>query len=191
MNVDADLHDLVDDIKDEDCDKESSAGTSWSSNNSSNEEDLQRHSMNIEKTAKRAMVAAVLVLLVGAAAGASFLYLGISNAKGDMEDTFVKRSEDLGKQITGALDDYELACSWIHESSHLWRQDNMTRDQFRTVYDYISATGLEFYGKSMIGQQHTSFTLKNLFLYYASTDAFSLYLYYSFSHGMGPQCHAC
>lgn len=145
------VRDFVTDMQDEDeYERESSADrttSSTSSNNSCSESDLEKHSMDIEKTAKRTVVAAALVLLVGAAAAASFLYLGISNAKDDMQDSFVKRAGDLGKQITGALEDYELACSWIHESSHLWREDNMTREDFRTVYDYIKATGLDFYGK--------------------------------------------
>lgn len=128
----------------------SGSGSGSNRGSSTNESSLEKQSMDIEQTARRAILAAILVLLVGAAAGASFLYIGISNAKASMEDTFIRRSDDLSKQITGALGDYEQACSWIHESSHLWREDNMTRAEFRTVYEYIAATGLEFYGTFVV-----------------------------------------
>lgn len=102
-------------------------------------------SMNIEKTAKLNLLVAFLVVLVGGIASTSFLYLGISNEKNSKDVAFDRRSKDLGKELQGAMSDYELAASWIHESCRLWREEDITSENFRVLYDYIRDGDLDFY----------------------------------------------
>ena len=106
---------------------------------------FHKHSMDIEKTTKRTMWVALLVVLVGVVASASFLYMGISNEKNSNNENFHKRSTDMAKEIQGAMNDYELACSWIHESCRNWREDGFTYRNFRDLHEYIAGGGLDFY----------------------------------------------
>lgn len=121
-----------------------SAGSLSSTNWSSTGVELEKHSMDVEKTAKRTTIVALCVVLIGGVVSAGFLYSGIRNATQSNDAAFERRSLDLTKEIVGSLSDYEMAASWIHEASRDWRS-GFTREQFRTVYDYISDGGLQFF----------------------------------------------
>jgi len=62
---------------------------------------LVKHSMDIEKTARRSIIVAILVFLVGAIASSTFLYVGISNEKANKADSFEKRSANSAKDLQG------------------------------------------------------------------------------------------
>ena len=113
-------------------------------------EELQQHSLNVEKTTKRTRIVALLVVLMGAAAGASFLYLGITSANNDSTDSFERRASDMAKEIDGSWSDYESSALWIHESCRNWRTDNFNRTDFEVLYNYLISGGLEFFAAEWI-----------------------------------------
>ncbi|CAB9528997.1 Receptor-type guanylate cyclase gcy [Seminavis robusta] len=115
--------------------------------NGSVDDSIQRHSLDIEKTTKRTTWAALLVVIVGAVASASFLYMGISNEKETKDESFQKRSTDLAEGVQGAMNDYENACSWIHQACKHWREYDFAYKDFRDLHDSIAAYGggLDFY----------------------------------------------
>jgi hypothetical protein len=106
-------------------------------------DEIQQHSLNIEKTAKKTWIVACLVVLMGAAASASFLYLGISSAKSDKLDIFERRASDTVKRIDSSWGDYEVAAKWIHESCRNWRNNGFNRTDFRILYNYLKSGGLD------------------------------------------------
>ena len=110
---------------------------------------------NIEQTTYMTRIVSVLIVLIGAIASLSFLYLGISNAKDDQINLFERRSVDVTQQIQSSWKDYEQATLWIHESCRNWRSTNMTRKDFRILYNYMIASdeegdGLEFFAAEWI-----------------------------------------
>ena len=132
-------------LVDKDASDEKTAEERSTSSAGGSDTDILVQSMNIEKTAKLNLLVAFLVLCVGGIASASFLYLGISNEKTSKDNAFDRRSKDLGKELQGAMSDYELAASWIHESCRLWREEDFTQENFRVLYDYLSAGDLDFF----------------------------------------------
>ncbi|CAB9514382.1 Receptor-type guanylate cyclase gcy [Seminavis robusta] len=111
----------------------------------SHEDEIKEHSMNIEKTTKRTMLMAALVAIMGAAASTSFMSLAITNERKEKEALFVRRAADLAKGIDDSWRDYEIAALWIHESCRDWRTSNYTRNDFRTLYEYLESSGLDFF----------------------------------------------
>jgi len=86
------LKELVDD---------STEGETTMSNGSGTDGSLVKHSMDMEKTARRSIIVAILVFLVGAIASSAFLYVGISNEKASKADSFEKRSANSAKDLQG------------------------------------------------------------------------------------------
>lgn len=102
-----------------------------------------------DETAPRTRLAAFLVVIMGAAAAASFLYLGITYACHEADDEFERRASDLAQEIDAAWQDYETAGLWVHQSCHDWRKPNNTqcdREGFERLYHYLVFGGLDFYG---------------------------------------------
>ncbi|CAB9511705.1 Receptor-type guanylate cyclase gcy [Seminavis robusta] len=116
----------------------------------SSSEEIQKHSMNVEKTTKKTKLVAFLVVLVGAIASGSFLYIGITNSKHDVEDNFERRASDMAKEIDGAWADYDSSALWIHESCRNWRTSNFTREDFEVLYNYLISGGLEFFAAEWV-----------------------------------------
>ncbi|CAB9516454.1 Receptor-type guanylate cyclase gcy [Seminavis robusta] len=90
---------------------------------------------------------AFLVLLVGCAASACFLYLGITSAKNDEQDHFDRRATEVVQELKSAWGDYEVAGLWIHESC---RKRDFTRRDFTELYEYIRSDGLTFQAAEFI-----------------------------------------
>lgn len=109
---------------------------------------LKQQAINVEKTTKRIRLLAFLVVLMGAAAGGSFLYLGITNLHKENEDQFERHASDLANEITIAWRDYETAALWIHQSCMDWRTEgtHCSREGFERLSHYLRAGGLEFEG---------------------------------------------
>ena len=101
--------------------------------------------MDVDRTIRKTALMAFFVVLMGAAASTSFLHLGISNDRNNKEESFYRRSSDVAKEMRSTLGDYETAASWIHACCRRWREDGFSRKDFRAVYEYIVASGLEFY----------------------------------------------
>ncbi|CAB9505272.1 Receptor-type guanylate cyclase gcy [Seminavis robusta] len=115
------------------------------SNSNSSSDEIHQHFLNVEKTTRRTRLAANMVVLMGAVAAFSFLYMGISSAKSDTKDLFERRAGDFAKEVDSAWHDYESAASWVHSACRNWRHDNFTHEDFEAVYLYLIAAGLDFY----------------------------------------------
>jgi hypothetical protein len=89
------------------------------STSESDSEVLQQHFLDIEKTTRRTSLVAMMVVLMGTAAAAIFLYTGISSEKSNVKELFDRRASDMAKEITGAWDDYEAMGSWIHSGKYM------------------------------------------------------------------------
>ena len=120
------------------------SGTQTNSNSSTGE-DINKHIMDVGNTTRRTMVAAFMVVLVGAAAAAGFLYMGITAEQEDNRELFERHAIDMAKEVDGTWDDYESAASWVHSACRNWREDNFTYDDFEAVYHYLRDGGLDFY----------------------------------------------
>ncbi|CAB9531786.1 Histidine kinase (Partial), partial [Seminavis robusta] len=112
--------------------------------------ELEALSLNVEKTTKRTRFLALLVVLIGAAAAAAFLALGITSANQDASDLFLGRARTIGVEIGTSWRDYETAALWIQESCRDWRHTNYTRDDFALLYEFIRRMPLDFYGMEWV-----------------------------------------
>jgi hypothetical protein len=61
----------------------------------------------------------LFLLIVGAAASVTFLFLGITSAREGQNDLFVRRSSELVKEIQNAFKDYEVAGQWEYHSRRI------------------------------------------------------------------------
>ena len=85
----------------------------------SHQNNMAAQAKDIEQTTKRTFFVAILVLVIGAVASASFLWLGITNENESQKTLFLGRATDLAGAIDASWQDYETAALWIHESCHL------------------------------------------------------------------------
>lgn len=104
-----------------------------------------KHKQDLKKAARRTWFIALLVVMMGAAASGCFLYVGISSAQHQEQDRFDRHAHDLSKEITSSWRDYVTAAQWIHEACRDWRGGSYTRADFRVLYNYIIAGGLDFF----------------------------------------------
>ncbi|CAB9519167.1 Receptor-type guanylate cyclase gcy [Seminavis robusta] len=126
-------------------DFDTSRSTMLHSTSSSRQDEIKEHSMNIERTTKRTLLMAALVTLMGGIASASFIFVTITNERRSKEALFIRRAADLAESIVISWHDYETAALWIHESCHDWRTNGYDRFNFRTLYEYLESSGLDFY----------------------------------------------
>jgi signal transduction histidine kinase/CheY-like chemotaxis protein len=98
-----------------------------------------------------------MIVFIGVAASAAFLFLGISGAKNNIDKQSTQRAAKLTFAIESAAHDYELFGLWIHESCQ--KSFNVTgvpleedsaahlgfcsRDEFRRLHEYIVSAGVE------------------------------------------------
>ena len=148
MSISAKDHDVSDldlisnlDFGDDDEDMKTTASASGT---------IKQQAMSIEKATKRTQLLAFLVVLMGAAVGSAFLYLGITNARDEKSDLFERHAGDLATEIDVAWRDYERAALWIHQSCQDWRTPGNThcsREGFEILSHYLKeGTGLVFEG---------------------------------------------
>lgn len=84
---------------------------------------------------------ATFIVLIGAAATVSFLYIWITSAKEDEQERFDRRASAVIQEIEAAWEDYEYAALWTHGAC---RRQNFTRGDFRELYLYLRSGGLQF-----------------------------------------------
>jgi signal transduction histidine kinase/CheY-like chemotaxis protein len=108
--------------------------------NHNSDEDSPRSS-SPRQAAMRGCLLPALILLVGAAACALILGIGISAASSEQDKQFRRVSTDLVHQFGKAWDEYKSASLWVQQSS---RSGKQTREEFHTLYKYLLATGLDF-----------------------------------------------
>lgn len=82
-----------------------------------------------------------LIIFLGLATSCAFLAIGITAAKGDQQEQFERRAEDLVNRIERSWHDYVVAASYIHGRC---RGRNFTRADFRQTFEYLNSSGLEF-----------------------------------------------
>lgn len=96
---------------------------------------------------RNANLFASLIFLIGVALSAAFLTIGIMGARQDKDDEFMRRASELVKEIEASWKDYEVAGLWIHEAC---RHRDISRDDFRDLYEHLSYGGLEFQAAEFI-----------------------------------------
>ncbi|CAB9506819.1 Receptor-type guanylate cyclase gcy [Seminavis robusta] len=109
------------------------------------QDEIKEQSLNIEKTAKRAILISALLTIMGAAAAVSFMLLAINNEKDEKKALFLRRATDLAEGIDGSWQDYETAALWIHESCSDWRTSNYSHADFERLFRYLRSSGLDFF----------------------------------------------
>jgi hypothetical protein len=96
----------------------------------------------------RTTVFSFLVVTIGTIASMLFLAIGISGAVREQQIQFDLRAEELMIEIQAAFADYETAGLWLHQSC---RSGQITREEFRNVYENMVHGGLEV--KVCVGQE--------------------------------------
>jgi signal transduction histidine kinase/ActR/RegA family two-component response regulator len=103
---------------------------------SSSSTELFRVSQNVS-----AKVFLVLTILVGVFASSVFLSFGIITTGKEVDEHFIRRATELVKEIEGAWNDIETKALWLHDTC---RPRDITRAQFREVFELISYNGMHF-----------------------------------------------
>ena len=89
----------------------------------------------------RSYLLMIAVGLIGIVSAAFVLAFGLTSAYHDQRVSFDTTADDLISQFEKALDEYSVAGLWIHEAC---RKGDKSREDFRTLYQYLLSTGLEF-----------------------------------------------
>jgi signal transduction histidine kinase/CheY-like chemotaxis protein len=106
-----------------------------------------------------AKVVLVLTILVGVVASALFLSLGIITTGNQVDEHFTRRATEVAREIEGTWDDVETKALWLHTAC---RPRDITRPQFRELYEHMSHHGVDFqaiscaYNVSTFDQRETS-----------------------------------
>ncbi|KAL3938919.1 MAG: hypothetical protein SGBAC_006262 [Bacillariaceae sp.] len=87
---------------------------------------------------QRSELLVTLILVLGAATTALFLWIGLSGALSQKEDDFVRSAVFAENKVIEALDDYLNAASMVHNRC----RHNFTRTDFRETYEYLDSSGL-------------------------------------------------
>lgn len=82
-----------------------------------------------------------LILFLGIVTSGAFLYMGIVAAQQVQEGQFDRSAMDLTKKLEVAWEDYVTAAATIHMRC---RGRNFTRQEFRSLYEYLTDGGLRF-----------------------------------------------
>ena len=103
----------------------------------------------VPPTNRRNLAIHFSVLLVGLLSAAAALAFGLSGAFQDQDNKFARVSDDLLGKFDSVVHEYETVGLWIHEAC---RSREKSHEDFRTLYEYLTSTGLQF--------QAISFALK-------------------------------
>ena len=84
----------------------------------------------------RPLVIPSIIVVLGMAASAAFLYLGISSAITQSNGQFVRSAQEATREIQEAWNDYETAAMWVHGE---FRSEgrNVSRQAFRELYEHL------------------------------------------------------
>ena len=99
------------------------------------------------KRENRPTAIASMIVLLGAAATAAFLGLGITSSMRSAEEDFKSNANTIFQGIEMAFHDYEVAALWTYQacttSSYTHDFDGFTQDDFRQLYERIRSTGID------------------------------------------------
>jgi signal transduction histidine kinase len=114
-----------------------------SKNGDSADEKSMRSSGSLKKNffAHSTVVITILILFLGVATSAAFLRIGIAGGRKQQEDDFEGSATDRVDKIRSSFEDYENSASLVHNRC---RHRDFTRQDFRELYEYLIASGLEF-----------------------------------------------
>lgn len=91
---------------------------------------------------RKTFLCAAVVLLLAIAGAVTFMVLGVRSAEIAAGSNFEMRANELALSIESTWKDYEHATLSIH--NYCRRERNTTRKEFRELYEYLLAGGLEF-----------------------------------------------
>jgi hypothetical protein len=89
------------------------------------------------------IVISLLIIIIGLGVATTILALTIPDQKRAQLTRFQKVADESFLRFSSALDYYKYSGLWLHQAC---RNRNMSFDEYRGVYQYISSTGLEFQG---------------------------------------------
>jgi signal transduction histidine kinase/CheY-like chemotaxis protein len=119
-------------------DERGDAAESGSINDGGSLVSTMRH--NLFNRLDRTIVFCILILILGAAASAAFIFVGVSSVHEKENEYFNNRASETVNHIDHAWKSYETSGLYVHETC----REGCTRRKFREVYEYIVSTGLEF-----------------------------------------------
>jgi signal transduction histidine kinase/CheY-like chemotaxis protein len=123
--------------------KERTSPDSHNSDDDSPSSSSRRHVMRrATREVRRATRIPFLIIIIGAAAFALILGIGITAARREQDKQFKQLSKDLVRHFGKSWDQYTGASLWVQQAS---RSGKQTREEFRTLYRYLLATGLDFH----------------------------------------------
>ena len=143
-------------MKDEEKGQQSLMASEESGNTSLTNQDSTEAASYNEVFARAKWVFTVLLLVLGSAASAAFLAIGIQGTRNDSKAKFQREAEAFSHKVQSTWRDYEIFGLWIHEGCFKTFAPNpvadnvagrlgiCSRQQFRRLYEYVASAGLEF-----------------------------------------------
>jgi signal transduction histidine kinase/CheY-like chemotaxis protein len=97
-----------------------------------------RNAAHVTFIDKRNLSIPFLIMLLGAAAAAAFLAVGIAGANADQDARFMNQATDVIHEISLSWKDFVEAGMWTHQEC----RDNISRTEFREIYENLEAVNL-------------------------------------------------
>jgi len=110
---------------------------------------------------ERPILLSALIVLLGMGVTAAFIALGVKGAQREQYMRLEKLGSDVAKAVQSTWNYYNMAALWIHDScrstaDHAFYYNNnasfpiCSRADFRSLYEYLLADGLEFQSISFV-----------------------------------------
>ena len=104
-----------------------------------------------------ASIISIFIVVIGGILCGAFITLGVRHAQEDKEHRFEKHASELVRAVKTTWDNYHLAALWVHETCRSTADHSLlsgiricSREDFRELYEYMSAGELEFKSVSFI-----------------------------------------
>jgi class 3 adenylate cyclase len=128
--------------------QEHDAPDDHSSSSNSGASNLSRGDDANGRSGKKTFVSMGLILFLGSTASAIFLTFSVLSSNRERRQVqFDQQASELVTEIGSTWNDYEYAGLWIHEAC---RARNITRQEFRELYEYTQSEGLDFQAAEFI-----------------------------------------
>jgi len=101
---------------------------------------------------ERPILLFLLMVMLGLGVTAAFVALGVRGAQNDHQLRLEKQASDIVKSVESTWNYYKMAAMWIHDRCRSTADHGTgdgafsicSRTDFRTLYEYLVANGLEF-----------------------------------------------
>ena len=97
-----------------------------------------RNAAHVTCIDKRNLTIPLLIVMLGVAAAAAFLAVGIAGANADQDERFTNQATDVIHEIGLSWKDFVEAGMWTHQQC----RGNISRTDFREIYENLEAVNL-------------------------------------------------